>query len=257
LPRITSGQSVLITDQGGFAGSNYATYLRNADESAPVRLGEGQALDFSPDSRSVLSLVYGPPSRLLLLPIGAGQTMELPNPDGLTISVGAFLPDGKRVAFLGSKGTAAFKGYVQAIADGSLRAFTAEGVNTSGFSALAIAPAGTSVWLIGTDENPALFPLEGGAPRPLAGILPRDVPVAWTADGKQLYVSPNSSATQRIFRVDLATGVRTLWREVVPSQPAGVRLAQVLMTPDTRTMLHGYSQLLPNLYVVTGVDSAR
>src|SRR4029079_15333898 len=57
------GRSVLITDQGRFAGTSYATYLRRLDQPEAVRLGDGQAQDFSPDMRSVLSVVTGPPSR--------------------------------------------------------------------------------------------------------------------------------------------------------------------------------------------------
>ena len=43
----------------------------------------------------------------------------------------------------------------------------------------------------------------------------------------------------------------------MPTQPAGVRLSEVAMTPDGRTTLHSYSQLLANLYIVSGVVAAR
>ena len=79
------GQSVLLSDQGSVAGTTYATYLRRADQPEPVRLGDGQAVDLSPDGQSALSIVYGPPSRLLLLPVGAGTVTELPNPQKLTV----------------------------------------------------------------------------------------------------------------------------------------------------------------------------
>jgi Tol biopolymer transport system component len=249
------GRSVLITDQGGDA--DYATYVRHVDQAAAVRLGEGQALQFSPDGRFVLSLVYGPPSRLLLLPIGAGEIRELPNAEKLTIAVAGFLPDGKRVAFIGSKGTAAMRGYVLDVASGVSRPFTGEGVNTSAFSMLPVSPDGSAAWLIGADGRAALFPLDGGAPRPLAGILPNDTLVSWSDDGRVLYVSSSLGAVQRVHQVDLHTGSRKIWKEVLPSQPAGVRLAQVLMTPDHRTVLHSYSQLLCNLYVVEGLSSGR
>ena len=251
------GKSVLITDQGGFSGSEYATYVRRIDEAAPVRLGEGQALEFSPDGRWVLSVVYGPPSRLLLLPTGAGQPITLPNPDRLTIPVAAFLPDGKHVAFIASEGSAPLKGYVQNLEDGSRRQFAPEGVNTASFSALPIKPDGSSVWLIGSDGQPYLFPFTGGEPQAVRGVLPTDNLVMWSPDGNTLYVSSASGTPQQIFRVDLRTGERALWKEIVPSQPAGVRLSQVAMTPDGRTLLHSYSQLLTNLYVVSGVGSGR
>jgi hypothetical protein len=251
------GQSVLITDQGGYAGTSYATYLRRADGAAPVRLGEGQALAFSPDGRDVLSLVNGPPARLLLLPTGAGQPRELPNPEGLTISVAGFLPDGRRIALLAAKGTAALRGYVQDIASGRLQPFTGDGVHAPAFSALPIAPDGAGVWLIGADGRPALFPIAGGAPRPLPGVEPGDNLVMWAPDGKVLYVSSVTRGVQHIHRVELPAGVRTRWKAVAASQPAGVRLSQALMTPDGKTELHSYSQLLTSLYVVDGVPARR
>jgi hypothetical protein len=247
------GRSVLITDQSGSAGSSYATYLWHADQAANVRLGDGQALEFSPDGRSVLSVVYGPPSRLLLLPIGAGQVRELPNPEGLTISVAAFMPGGKEVTFLASQGAAPLKGYVQNIDDGSQKIFTGEGVSTSSFASLPITPDGKAAWLVNNDGQPYLFPIAGGYPQPLRGVLPNENFVVWAPDRRALYVSSASGIPQRIWRVDLSTGMRTLWKEVFPSQAAGVRLSQVAATPDGRTILHSYAQLLTNLYIVEGI----
>jgi Tol biopolymer transport system component len=251
------GESVVITDQSGTAGAAYATYLQHLDQPAPVRLGDGQALAFSPDGRSVLTVVYGPPSRLLLLPVGAGEMRELPNPERLTIPVAAFMPDGKHVVFLASQGTAPLRGYIQNIDDGSRRVFTGEGVTTSSFAALPIAPDGSAAWLVDSDGQPYLFPVAGGERRALRGVLPGDNFVMWSPDGGVLYVSSESGAPQRIWRVDLSTGSRTLWKEVIPSQPAGVRLSMVAVTPDGRTVLHSYARLLTNLYVVAGVGPTR
>jgi Tol biopolymer transport system component len=175
----------------------------------------------------------------------------------LTIPVAAFMPDGKRVAFLGSQGTAPLKGYIQGIDDGSQRIFTSEGVTTQSFASLPIAPDGSAAWLIDRDGQPYLFPLAGGEPRALRGVLPNENLVMWSPDGRELYVSSASGVPQRIWRVDISTGTRTLWKEAFPSQPAGVRLSQVAVTPDGRTVLHSYAQLLTNLYVVAGVGSAR
>jgi len=94
------GTSVLLSDQGSIAGTTYATYLRRLDQTEAVRLGDGQAVDLSPDGQWSLSIVYGPPSRLLLLPLGAGRTTELPNTRKMTIQAAGFI-DGRRVVFLG------------------------------------------------------------------------------------------------------------------------------------------------------------
>ena len=62
-----------------------------------------------------------------------------------------------------------------------------------------------------------------------------------------------SNVPHRVFRVDLSTGQRTLWKELHPPQVAGIRLSQVSVTPDGRSFLHMYSRLLSNLYVADGL----
>ena len=53
--------------------------------------------------------------------------------------------------------------------------------------------------------------------------------------------------------MDLATGRRTLHKELTPSQAAGVRRTELSMTPDGHAILFSYSRLLANLYVVNGL----
>ena len=156
----TDGSSVLITDQGSYAGTEYAAYLRRLAEPAAVKLGDGQGFEFAHDMKWVLSLVYGPPSRILLLPVGAGETKQLPNPDGLTILAVAFLPDHKHVVYLGSAGNGPLRGYIQGIEDGARQPFTAEGVhvNTATFWRMPVAPDGSGVALIGGDGRIYAFP---------------------------------------------------------------------------------------------------
>jgi Tol biopolymer transport system component len=247
------GRSVLITDQGSIAGTEYATYLRRIDQPTAVRLGEGQASGLSPDGRWALSIVPGPPSRMLLLPTGAGQPKELPNPEHLTIPIAAFMPDGKRVAFVASQATGPLRGYIQNIEDGQRVPFTPPGVNTF-FLLLPLSPDGSHVWLTAPDGTPALYSTtRAEPPQPLKGALPNESPVAWSADGRSVYMSVQSTVPMRIVRVDLATGARTPWKEMTPSQVAGLRLGQVTMTPDGRSVLYSYSALLSNLYVVDGL----
>ena len=88
-------------------------------------------------------------------------------------------------------------------------------------------------------------------------VQPDENLVIWSPDRKYLDVSSRTGNPQRIFRVELATGTRTAWKDVAPSQPAGVRLSQVTLTPDGNTLLHSYSQLLANLYVVSPIGQPR
>ena len=57
-------------------------------------------------------------------------------------------------------------------------------------------------------------------PRPLAGYRDGDVPLQWSADGRSLFVREGGNQALRIFRLDLATGARQFWKELVPPDPA-------------------------------------
>ena len=83
-----------------------------------------------------------------------------------------------------------------------------------------IAPDGSAIWLVGADGRPALFPVAGGDPRPLPGVQAGDNLVMWSADGRVLYVSAVARGVRHIDRVELATGTRTMWKEIAVAQPA-------------------------------------
>jgi len=58
----------------------------------------------------------------------------------------------------------------------------------------------------------------------------------------------------RVYRLDLKTGKRTLWKELMPSDPAGVEnIGPIYMTPDARTCVFGYHRMLADLYLVEGL----
>jgi dipeptidyl aminopeptidase/acylaminoacyl peptidase len=246
------GTSVLLSDQGSIAGTTYATYLRRLDQAEAVKLGDGQAVDLSPDGQMSLSVVYGPPSRLLLLPLGAGKTTELPNPRKMTIQAAGFI-DGRHVVLLGGVGQEPLRLFSQDIASGETRAFGEPGVSLMSFSGIPVSPDGSHVWMQGPDNKPYLYPVGDGARESLKGVLPGERIIEWTGDGRALYVSNLIGIPQQITRVDIATGRRTPHKELMPSLASGVRRTELSMTPDGRTILFSYSRLLASLYVVNGL----
>ena len=248
------GMSALIADQGSMAGTAYATYLRRVDQPEAVRLGEGQSVDFSSDGQWALSIVYGPPSRILLLPVGPAKTVELPNPERLTIQAGAFVPGKRQVVFLAGQGSAdQNRGYLQDIDTGAIRPFTDKGMSLASYVAVPISPDGARVWMEAPDGKPYLYPTAGGQPVPLLGVQPGERVIRWTDDGRSIFVSNLRGVPQRVFRVDVATGTRAFVKELMPAQASGVRRTEVSLTPDGRSALFSYSRLLSSLYVVTGL----
>lgn len=59
------------------------------------------------------------------------------------------------------------------------------------------------------------------AARPVPPLEPNDVPMRFTDDGKVLYVATFGKIPSVLTKVDLASGTREKWREVVPADAAG------------------------------------
>jgi hypothetical protein len=106
--------------------------------------------------------------------------------------------------------------------------------------------------MIGPDGHHYLYSLHGER-EPLRGVRDDERTIAWSDDGRSIYVSNDIGIPQRIVRVDVGTGQRTPHRELTPPQIAGMRRTELSVTPDGRTVLFSYSRLLSSLYVVEGI----
>ncbi len=100
-----------------------------------------------------------------------------------------------------------------------------------------------------------LYPLSGGEPRPIAGLEARETPIQWSADGKSLYTARYGELPLKIDRLDLATGKKVVWREILPEDRAGlIRIESVIVTPDGRHWVYSFNRVLvSDLYLVTGL----
>ena len=88
----------------------------------------------------------------------------------------------------------------------------------------------------------------------IEGLAEGEFPVQWSADGRSLFVYRIGDVPARIFRLDLSTGRRELWRELVPPDLAGANvIPNVQITPDARAYGYSYGQVLSDLYLVEGL----
>lgn len=244
------GRTLLLSDQ---YSHNYTTYLRRVDEPRPVRLGEGEPYDLSPDGRLVLAVTPESPSRILLHPTGAGQSREVPNPDRLVIHAARWHPDGRRIIIIGQSSTRRPQAYVMDLEGGPPRPFTPEEVEQVRWWALPLAPDGSKVILRSPEGRVVAYRLEDGAAEPVPGLEARDVPVQYAADGRSLFVGRFERGSWHVRRVDLATGRATQVHEIRPPDISGLRISLFTLTPDGRYYAHSYSRLLTDLYVVEGI----
>jgi len=245
------GKTLLFREEGEAGGPSYAVYVRKTDGSPAVRLGDGQSLALSPDGKWALSCRGDKETDLFLLPTGPGEPRQLQGHD-IIHSAATFFPDGKRVLLAGTEPKHGLRLYVQDIDADKVEAVTPEGTN--GFS-FALSPDGRSIAAVGPDDKAYLFPVPAGEPLPIKGLEPGEVPVAWTADGHSLYIYRGGELPAKVYRLELATGNRVLWKQLMPPDPAGVEfVGPVLPTPDGKSYVYGYRRLLSDLYLVEGLQ---
>ena len=252
------GKTLLFDEEGGggalayskSGGFSYAVYVRKTDGSPAILLGEGGAVALSPDGKSVVAQTLDSPSQLRLLTTGAGEAKALTH-DTINYSWAHWFSDGKRILVTGNEAGKGVKLYVFDVASGQVHPISPEGVNGTSFVI-----STDSQWVagIGPDQHGYLYPVNGGDPRPIKGLNPGEQPITWSADGRSLYIYQPGELPARVDRLDLQTGQRSLWKQLMPSDPAGVEtIGPILMTPDASTCVFGYHRMLSDLYLVEGL----
>ncbi len=244
------GKTVLMTQY--HLGPGYAMGLRKTDGSPVVRLGDGNALALSPDGKWAITISAAAPQELSVVPTGVGESRKL-KAEGISnyLRAASWFPDSRHIAFVGAAAGHKLRTYSLDVAGGGPpRPLTPEGITGT-----LLSPDGRLLAASGTDGKYALYPVEGGEPAPVLGLKDGDVPIQWTADGRTLYIEEKGAWPRRIFRVDLATGRRELWKEVTPSDRAGLsdRRPRLRITPDGKAYAYGVAYTLSQLYLVRGL----
>jgi len=239
------GQTLIFTHFGEKSGKNYSVYLRQLDGSTAVQLGTGSGWGVSPDGKQVISILADP-AQIILLPTGAGEEEKLPS-DGIEEYGlgGSWFPDGKKILFIGREHNRAPRTYMQEISGGKPEPLTPEGVtgtllSSDGKHFIAADAAG----------NRLMFPVTEGLPHPILGLSLEDRIIRFSGDDHSLFVLDNDNASGKIYRMDLATGRRELWKALNPADPAGIReFKTVLLTPDGKYYVYGLTRSITSLYL--------
>jgi len=244
------GRTVLISEQGEAGGPGYGVYLRKTDGSPAVRLGGGLGAALSPDGKWVLTVGITT-AQLVLLPARAGEPRPLPRGALEHFQFATWMPDGKRVVFSANEPGRGSRIYVQDIAGGAARAASPEGAD---LVAHTVSPDGRWVAALDPDRKLVLYPIEGGEAGAVPGVEPGEFPLRWSSDGRSLYICRTGEMPIRVHRVEVATGRRELWKQLVPRDPVATFFAPLIhATPDGAYYAYSYNTILCELYLVDGV----
>src|SRR5262249_23248793 len=164
------------------------------------------------------------------------------------------LPDGKSLVFIGLDPGHGFRTYVQRLDGGEPRAFTPDGI-----WATAVSPDGSLVAAMGLpDLISKLYAIAGGASRGIPGIGRGERVYQWSADARRVYVMATlnpGAFPRRVYRIDLTSGKRELWRELAPPDRTGISGFNTLRLADDETSYaYSYTRGQSELYIVEGLQ---
>ena len=160
-----------------------------------------------------------------------------------------WFPDGRRVLINGTRSGQNIRSYIQAVDGGAPRELTPENI-----WATSISPDGEWVATVGTDQGTSLWPVAGGDPRPVLSSEPGDRAVAWTADGRRLWIFRRGQVPAEVLQLEIVTGERRLWKTLSPADATGVySINDFKVTRDGRAYFYSYKRVLSQLYVVSGL----
>jgi serine/threonine protein kinase/WD40 repeat protein len=248
------GKEFLFSERSLSDVLSYEAWLWRVDDQDPVRLGPGFPFELSPDGKWVLAHHASLNAPLTMLPTGAGEARELSNDLGALWA--CWIPGDRGVVFAASGPEGEVRLYRQGIGGGATRPVSDEAVKVSGLRPCRVSPDGNLVAAIGVDGLIRIFPIDGGEARAVPGTEEGEVPLGWTTDGRRLYVGQwTYCIPARAYLLDIETGERRLWRELSPTDPAGVRgIVSLVPTPDGRGYAYSYFRGLETLYLISGLD---
>jgi eukaryotic-like serine/threonine-protein kinase len=240
------GDSILFDESGEGGGKGYSVYLYHVRNRTFDRLGEGRAMDLSPDGRWAITEPSDSASSLNLISTGGGRPAALSG-RGVKYLWVKFLPASDEILFFGSVPGQPSSLYRQKLPNGTPSLVFEDilmeqpVIDPSGRFAVSPAPGPSLV----------LLDLGAGAKRVIK-INQQVTPVAVVA-AEKVIVRMYDRGYIALFQLNPATGALTPYRRIAdPSAPQG--MVPIFMSRDCSTMVFSKRNIDSDLVIATGLE---
>ena len=227
-------------------------YYRLAGDPTPVRIGMGTAWAISPDGKWVVISTAAKRTQFTILPTGPGQprVFDLGRVESnLSAQRRAhFSADGRLLLFAGQEPGHRPRLWIMDVAAGS----PPRAVSPEGAAGGVLSPDGRTVVALDEDGGLLLCAVAASGCTEVKGTEAGEFPIQWDHTGNAVLVW-NRVWPARIFRVDLATGERRLWKEITPPDPAGVLYGNIVLARDGEHYVYRVRRVTSQLYIARGL----
>ena len=240
------GKRVLFDESGEGGGKRYSVFVYNVEEKAPRRVGDGRAMDISPDGRWVLTQAADDAGKLFLNSLKDGKSVPV-STYGLAYRWARFIPSSecREILFEGAvQGDRQI--YRQELPGGTPHAIK-PGLRLS--DAVIDDSARVAVGAQG-HSGLLLVDLAKGTTR----LLPvaAHMPVAF-ANSRELITTHREKGAVLLDLVDVQTGQVRNVRKIDLGEGAGSdEIFPIHVSRDLRTFVYSRLNLSSNLYTVSG-----
>jgi len=248
------GRNLLLVEVAEAENPGYASYLRDFEDSAAVRIGDGVGTQISRDGKWMLAVTHHPRRALMLYPTGFGDARELTVEGMANIQWAGFCPDGQHAIVIGDTSEGPRMVFRVALSGGVGQRLWDEEVDFDRLVGVPISPDGEQLVLKRLSGEHVRFAWRSGVAEPLAALTASDTALSFDESGEVLFVSAPAAQDRRIDRLVLASGERTPWRTPSPADRRGVvYVSPPVVAADGSRYAYSYFRVISNLYRVGGL----
>jgi dipeptidyl aminopeptidase/acylaminoacyl peptidase len=247
---LPDGKAIVFLEWGGPAGPLYLMVYRQLNGSAPVALGPGAQPRLSPDGTMAAGPLLTRPPQVALNPIGTGESRRLPAGEITSLKSVAWFPDGKHLLLSGAAEGQPLRTYEM-----DLEGEKPQPLGPPDFTGVAVAGDGKRIAGRNASAEAVVFDRETQKLQVIPDVEPMETLAKWTEDGQALLVYSTTPWEGRIYRVEAATGKRTLLQTVEPHEKAGsIGPMRLAYAERSKTYVYSTVRILGTLYVAEGLE---